>query len=130
MKKILLATVTSLFIFATPVFATEGEITDFSVDRASKTYCNTIAAMDNAAKTLYGETLQWEQKLVNNRLMQFYANLETGTWTLFVVKPVADSSCTVSNGEGYFLNELNPNPTPSVPTSPEETNTKIPGKDI
>lgn len=66
--------------------------------------CGSHAAGVYTSEERLGQTLQ-ETQIVGGYEVQLYANLETKTWTLFVVD--GDLSCIVEKGNGWRGMKIN-----------------------
>ncbi|NOD65753.1 hypothetical protein [Ruegeria sp. HKCCD6109] len=86
MKKVLLTA--AAVLFACPVAA-----------QNARNCGPRIAVIDRLADG-YGETRQSIGLGANNAVMELYASLETGTWTITVTTP-NDLTCLVASGQSF-----------------------------
>lgn len=64
----------------------------------------TISNLENR----HGESLRMTGIATTGRLVEFWANEETGTWTLFYSDPGGTTSCLIAAGEGFEVYEPPP----------------------
>ena len=64
--------------------------------------CASHAAISERLATGYGESRQSIALGANNTIVETFASLETGTWTL-VVTAAGGPTCLVAAGQGYQL---------------------------
>lgn len=73
--------------------------------------CGPRESVHERLKEGFGESIQSIGLLQNNGVMEIWANVDTGTWTVVVTAPDASISCLVASGQGFSRIDAEAHPT-------------------
>jgi hypothetical protein len=71
--------------------------------------CGNVLQVSNLLHSEYGETVQDFGIASNGALVQWWGNIDTGTWTIIAVTPDG-TACLVASGEGFEHMPTDPAP--------------------
>lgn len=63
--------------------------------------CKSTAGMDSLLRMKYGERPFAQGMTLSEQAAAVYVNAETGTWTILILFPQADSACILAAGDGW-----------------------------
>ncbi|MGB0410997.1 MAG: hypothetical protein ACPGFA_05375 [Pikeienuella sp.] len=90
----------SLRSIAAAVFAVSTMYTTPAVSQSTTQFCADRTALISQLETRHGETRRSAGLQEDSRVIETYANVETGTWTIIITMPTG-VACLVAVGENW-----------------------------